>query len=524
MPVIGMESEFNVFVDGQEVVPETYWSRPSEFIDVPLLTRTKTSSQLPTGGAVYFDRGVIEVVTPVIELAPGCTARVVRSLWEQLAFVRDQLTGWEARTGHQVRLRAYSSHYNVSYEIPVRRQTRSRNIQKLALLLAYILPVPLMLLGANRRSTGVGVRPRGNRIEVTLDFTPDPALMIATMTAVVGIVREVMSWPSYELSVLDAIPIPVLEGVEPGRHTTRKGWLTKDVHYPRSPYTSDLDARIWRCADGRKRSLRQMGKSTAWFFRKSIRRYADPFSFHLLFAVLDGRAPSILELQDRPLAYENVGVLCRWGMVLDELAGQLSETVATESIRGASLDEFIASRVVERKRRFESENSAREPELPEISEPESDGKQTDGSPVRKRKTRAARTPSKPVREQRIAASRSAKPARKTAARARASSLLPETLDRRRRAEGIPSRKDERRTNERRKRHQPTPFPDRRLSRSVYEEVFLMLTSGRKLRIGSDVYSPVGMKGWYHAIFRRESDGKQRLLTIDQILRKKSDWL
>ena len=47
-------------------------------------------------------------------------------------------------------------------------------------------------------------------------------------------------------------------------------------------------------------SLRQIAQETAWFFRKSIRRYSDPFSFRLLFAVLDGRAPSLLELVDRP--------------------------------------------------------------------------------------------------------------------------------------------------------------------------------------------------------------------------------
>ena len=44
-----------------------------------------------------------------------------------------------------------------------------------------------------------------------------------------------------------------------------------------------------------------------------------------------------------------------------------------------------------------------------------------------------------------------------------------------------------------------------------------------LRIGRDLYTPVGMKWWYHALFRRESDGAERLLTIDQILKKMSDW-
>src|SRR5687767_8181622 len=111
MPVTGMEAEFNVVLDGKEIDPREYWGRPSAFIDRPLLTREKSSYQIPTGGAVYFDRGVIEVVTPVIELAPGCTARVVRNLWEQITFVRDELTKWESRTGHHVRLKAYSTHY-----------------------------------------------------------------------------------------------------------------------------------------------------------------------------------------------------------------------------------------------------------------------------------------------------------------------------------------------------------------------------------------------------------------------------
>src|SRR2546430_6907771 len=298
MPVIGMESEFNVWLDEIEVDPREYWGHPGAFIDRDLLPREKSSLQLPTGGAVYFDRGVIEVVTPVIELAPHSTARMVRNLWEQIGFVRDQLTKWEKANGHTVRLKAYSSHYNISYEIPKRQQSAKRNEKALALLLAYILPVPVMLVASNRRSTGVGVRPRGGRIEVTVDFTPDPGLMVAAATLIVGIVRKVMSWPTYDLSVLSKLPIPIVDGVVPGKHTTRKGWLTKDFHYPSSPYTADIDARIWTTQHGPIRSLRQIGREVAWYFRKSIRAHSDPFSFRLLFAVLNGRAPSMLELDD----------------------------------------------------------------------------------------------------------------------------------------------------------------------------------------------------------------------------------
>ena len=82
----------------------------------------------------------------------------------------------------------------------------------------------------------------------------------------------------------------------------------------------------------------------------------------------------------------------------------------------------------------------------------------------------------------------------------------------------------RRRRQRRKRNASIPFPDRRLTRSAYERVFLKLVSGGRLRIGKQVYTPVGMKGWYHAIFRRVSDGQERLLTIDQLLKRMGDWV
>jgi hypothetical protein len=82
---------------------------------------------------------------------------------------------------------------------------------------------------------------------------------------------------------------------------------------------------------------------------------------------------------------------------------------------------------------------------------------------------------------------------------------------------------ERRKNERRSRRVPVPFPDRRLTRSAYEQVFLKLVSGGRLRIGPETYTPVGMRGWDQAVFRRDSDGKERLLSIDQLLKKINDW-
>lgn len=319
LPVIGLEAEFKVFVDEQEVAPEKLWRAPSSFIERPLLERTSKSSQLPTGGAVYFDGGVLEVVTPVIEIAPQCTARVVRSLWEQLGFVRDQLDRWEKRSARRVRLQAFSCHFNISYELAREERNRNRNIQKLALLLAHLLPVPVFVIGANRQSSGLGVRPRRDRIEITMDFTPDPGLMAATTALVIGIVRDAIAWPSYRVEELQARGIPVVADVRPGKHATRNGWVTRAFHFPRDPFAGSIDERVWLVTDGRTLAMREIALETATKFSDSIRRWSDPFSERVLLSVLRGETPSLLDLDARPPAYDDVGHDVRWGTTLPEL-------------------------------------------------------------------------------------------------------------------------------------------------------------------------------------------------------------
>ncbi|MEO8035075.1 MAG: hypothetical protein ABI837_11640, partial [Acidobacteriota bacterium] len=248
---------------------------------------------------MYFDGGVIEVVTPVIEIAPQCTARVVRSLWEQIGFVRDALDGWEGREGKNVRLQAFSCHFNISFELARQERNRNRTIQKLALLLAHLLPVPALVAGANRRSTGIGVRPRRDRIEITFDFTPDPGLMAAITALIVGIAREVISWPSYRVDELRERELPALDDVVPVKHATRKGWMTRDAQFPRNPFKANIDERIWLTHAGSKEmtlSMREIALRIGTYFRESIRRYSDPFSYRLLFSVLRGDTPSLLDL------------------------------------------------------------------------------------------------------------------------------------------------------------------------------------------------------------------------------------
>jgi hypothetical protein len=382
LAAIGLEAEFSVVLDGKPAKPEDVFGSPTRIIRGRMMHRTGRSYHMPTGGAVYFDTGVIELATPVIEIARGCAARAGRSLWESIRFLRQELDAWEEREGHTVHLSGFSTHYNVSFELPEHERGTTRTVGKLARLLMHILPMPVMLLAANRRSTGIGVRPRANRIEITADFTPDAALMIATATFVVGVVREVMTWPSYELSALAARDFPRVRHFKPEPHSSRKGWVARFSSYSENPFMVDVDTPMWTTRGGETLALREIASRVTRYFWPSLERVGDPRSLRLISSIMAGRTPSLLELDDRPRSYDRVGRLCTWTNL---------------------------------------------------------------------------------------------------------------------------------------------FPVRALPRSKYERVFIRAISGRKLNVDGDWYTPTGMRGWSHVVFRRERDNTRHTFSLDFLLRHLDTW-
>src|SRR5258707_13071731 len=106
-PVIGLEAEFTLYVGGEKRKPEDVFGTAQKFVRQKMLPRKGRSFQLPVGGAVYFDTGVIEVATPVIEIEPGCAVRAGRTLWEQIEFIRGELDAWQATHGQRLRLEGF---------------------------------------------------------------------------------------------------------------------------------------------------------------------------------------------------------------------------------------------------------------------------------------------------------------------------------------------------------------------------------------------------------------------------------
>src|SRR4026209_1071662 len=159
--VIGLEAEFNLLVNGHRRRPEKVFGDPSRLVRRRMIPRTGKSFELPAGGAIYFDTGVIEVAAPIVELEPGCCYRATRLLREQIRYLRKELDHWARQHKCQCTLQGFSTHYNFSF--PTARASELRNARTLAYLLAHILPAPVILLATNRQSSAVGVRPRANR-------------------------------------------------------------------------------------------------------------------------------------------------------------------------------------------------------------------------------------------------------------------------------------------------------------------------------------------------------------------------
>jgi hypothetical protein len=310
-PVIGLEAEFNLLVNGRRRRPEKVFGDPSCLVRRRMIPRTGKSFQLPAGGAIYFDTGVIEVATPIVELEPGCCHRATRLLWEQIRYLRLELDHWAKRNRCQCRLQGFSTHYNFSF--PTARKSKVRNATKLAYLLAHILPVPVLLLAANRQSSAVGVRPRRTRVEVTADFTPDPALMLATCAFVAGAVQTILRWDDFGLRQLKRYGIPRITPFRLRKHSSRRGWRVTSDSLGQNPFTCDINAPLWKLRDGRTLSLRAIAAEISTRFHRRIRQISDSSTLKHVAAVFAGDARSLLDFEKRPETYEDVGQTIDWG-------------------------------------------------------------------------------------------------------------------------------------------------------------------------------------------------------------------
>ena len=169
------------------------------------------------------------------------------------------------------------------------------------------------MLATNRKSSAVGVRPRRTRLEVTADFTPDPALMLATCAFIAGAIETILRWEDFGLRQLNPNEIPRIAPFRLRKHSSRRGWRITADSLGQNPFTSDINAPLWKLRDGRMLSLRAIAAEILTPFRRRIRQVSDSNTLEHITAVFAGDARSLLDFQERPETYDDVGRAIDWG-------------------------------------------------------------------------------------------------------------------------------------------------------------------------------------------------------------------
>src|SRR5438132_943212 len=169
--VIGLEAEFNLLINGRRQRPEKVFGDPSRLVRRRMIPRTGNSFQLPAGGAIYFDTGVIEV------------------------------------------------------------------------------PV---------------------------EFTPEPALMLATCAFIAGVVETVLRWQDFGLRQLVRHEIPRMARFRLLKHSSRRGWRVTADSLGQDPFAADMNKTLWKLRDGRSLSLRAIAAGILRPFHRRIRQISDP--------------------------------------------------------------------------------------------------------------------------------------------------------------------------------------------------------------------------------------------------------
>ena len=162
-----------------------------------------------------------------------------------------------------------------------------------------------------------------DRIEITLDFIPDPGLMIAAATLDRRHRARHHLLAFVPADALERCGFPIIDGVTPGN--TRRGKAgSRRTFTSRATRTRPKSTlRSGRRSGGEEDLAAGDGAGDGLALPQIDPRVLR--SVQLSPALRDAarRAPSLLDLPDRPAAYDDVGRAVRWGTVLPELQAPL---------------------------------------------------------------------------------------------------------------------------------------------------------------------------------------------------------
>ena len=169
--------------------------------------------------------------------------------------------------------------------------------------------------------------------------------MIAAATFIVGVAREVMTWPSFELIGSTRTTFRSSSDFAPEPHSSRNGWVARFSSFAENPFVADVNEPLWttRGGDRALASRHRAPASLATSGRRSSRLGDAAFAAAHRGGDATDATPSLLELDDRPPAVRRASAGSAPGRTCFPSARSPARATSASSSRHLPVESFASN-------------------------------------------------------------------------------------------------------------------------------------------------------------------------------------
>lgn len=176
---LGLECEYSVWADGEEIDFRRIFERVVRTAAVPGFRQGRFCRILPSGHKLSCDGWKAELATPPETVRPGCAARLAADMANSRRELKDWLQAYGRRTGRRMELRGYSLHLNT----PSHRCACADGFTP---LFARTFGPLFIFLTNGASSRGALFRPRPGRFELPLEYVGETSRLAGIITLFQG--------------------------------------------------------------------------------------------------------------------------------------------------------------------------------------------------------------------------------------------------------------------------------------------------------------------------------------------------
>ncbi|MFA5084007.1 MAG: hypothetical protein WC475_01300 [Candidatus Paceibacterota bacterium] len=167
---IGIENEFQLMRGNRYLDFENYFKRLEKKYGKKHFNIYETAIRTVSGTSIYNDGNEPELCIPPVKIEKGAATNASDLLY----LARKELVDFvnPSKDGNGLSLIGFTSHFSITNPLKLDESKADHQCDDCARIMDYAA-VPYSLFCLNPTSTGIGLRPKFNRLELLGDFVPD---------------------------------------------------------------------------------------------------------------------------------------------------------------------------------------------------------------------------------------------------------------------------------------------------------------------------------------------------------------